>query len=453
MSMNTPILDFVRRYGSGNALRLHMPGHKGKGPLGIEAEDITEIDGADSLYEASGIIRESEENASSLFGCRTFYSTEGSSLCIRAMLYLVCLAAGKNRETSDRKPLIFAGRNCHKSFLSAAALLDLDVRWLYGDSPSYLSCHITPAELDAELERSDRLPDAVYLTSPDYLGNVLDISGLSAVCRRRGVMLMVDNAHGAYLRFLDPTRHPIDLGADICCDSAHKTLPVLTGGAYLHISPSAPAFFEDNVRAALAMFGSSSPSYLILASLDAANRTLSEGYCERLAEFSTQAEALRQRLAAHGFILCGDEPLKLTLAVKPRGYTGKELSRLLAKRGIVCEFSDPDFIVMMLTPEIGCVGLSRLEDALMSIPQRAPIDSPPPLPSRMRSAMSIRRAAMSPRVTVPACRAEGRILAGMNIGCPPAVPIAVCGEVIDHAALRCFEYYGFTECTVVDEHQ
>ena len=85
MSMNTPILDFVRRYGSGNALRLHMPGHKGKGPLGIEAEDITEIDGADSLYEASGIIRESEENASSLFGCRTFYSTEGSSLCIRAM--------------------------------------------------------------------------------------------------------------------------------------------------------------------------------------------------------------------------------------------------------------------------------------------------------------------------------------------------------------------------------
>ena len=108
---------------------------------------------------------------------------------------------------------------------------------------------------------------------------------------------------------------------------------------------------------------------------------------------------------------------------------------------------------MMLTPEIGCVGLSRLEDALMSIPQRTPIDSTPPLPSRKRSAMSIRRAAMSPRVTVPACRAEGRILAGMNIGCPPAVPIAVCGEVIDHAALRCFEYYGFTECTVVDEHQ
>ena len=71
----------------------------------------------------------------------------------------------------------------------------------------------------------------------------------------------------------------------------------------------------------------------------------------------------------------------------------------------------------------------------------------------MRSAMSIRRAAMSPRVTVPACCAKGRILAGMNIGCPPAVPIAVCGEVIDHAALRCFEYYGFTECTVVDEHQ
>ena len=91
--MNTPICDFVRRYASGGALRLHMPGHKGSALLGPEPYDLTEIDGADSLYEASGIIRESEENASSLFGCATLYSTEGSSLCIRAMLYLTVIYA------------------------------------------------------------------------------------------------------------------------------------------------------------------------------------------------------------------------------------------------------------------------------------------------------------------------------------------------------------------------
>lgn len=81
-----------------------------------------------------------------------------------------------------------------------------------------------------------RKPAAVYITSPDYLGNLADIGGMSDVCRKYGVLLIVDNAHGAYLHFLPKPEHPLDLGAEMCCDSAHKTLPVLTGGAYLHIS-------------------------------------------------------------------------------------------------------------------------------------------------------------------------------------------------------------------------
>ena len=113
--MRTPIVDFVRAYAEKNALRLHMPGHKGKGALGIEALDLTEIEGADSLYEAEGIIKESEDNASKLFGCKTYYSTEGSSLCIRAMLYLLTLYA---REKGVRAHVL-AGRNAHKTFLSA----------------------------------------------------------------------------------------------------------------------------------------------------------------------------------------------------------------------------------------------------------------------------------------------------------------------------------------------
>ena len=114
---------------------------------------------------------------------------------------------------------------------------------------------------------------AFYLTSPDYLGGMQDIAALSAVCDAHGVPLLVDNAHGAYLRFLPGgSRHPIDLGAAACCDSGHKTLPVLTGGAYLHLGPKAPVQEESTVRSALALFGSTSPSYLILQSLDACNR-------------------------------------------------------------------------------------------------------------------------------------------------------------------------------------
>ena len=112
---DTPICDFVRRYAESGTARLHMPGHKGRGALGFEQFDITEIAGADSLYEADGIIAQSEANASLLFGCPTFYSTEGSSQCIRAMLYLALLYG---KETG-RKPVIAAGRNAHKSFLTA----------------------------------------------------------------------------------------------------------------------------------------------------------------------------------------------------------------------------------------------------------------------------------------------------------------------------------------------
>lgn len=134
--MNTPICDFVREYLDGGNVRLHMPGHKGNGILGCESRDITEIDGADVLYHSAGIIRDSENNAASLFGsARTVYSTEGSSLCIRGMLYLAMQHTGRRT--------LLAGRNAHSTFITAAALLDADVTWLQvGDTLT--ACPIMP---------------------------------------------------------------------------------------------------------------------------------------------------------------------------------------------------------------------------------------------------------------------------------------------------------------------
>ena len=120
--MNTPICDFVRDYAARRPVRMHMPGHKGNAGIGPEALDLTEIDGADELYRSRGIIRESEINAASLFGAaRTVYSAEGSSLCIRAMLYLALLTAGEKGIPGR----LLAGRNAHRTLMSAAALLDL----------------------------------------------------------------------------------------------------------------------------------------------------------------------------------------------------------------------------------------------------------------------------------------------------------------------------------------
>ena len=440
--MNTPICDFVKQYKLSHPLRLHMPGHKGEAFLGCEGLDITEINGADSLFEADGIIAESEKNAGSIFGARTFYSTEGSSLSIRAMLHLACLWAKQN----GKSPIIAAGRNAHKTFLSAAALIDFDVVWLSGeDDESYLSCTVDLASLEEDLKT--RSVTAVYITSPDYLGNIADIEAISRLCHKYDALLLVDNAHGAYLKALG--RHPMDLGADMCCDSAHKTLPVLTGGGYLHISRSLPDFFSRNAKTALALFGSTSPSYLILQSLDMANKILSQGLLKEFLCCANQTEVLKQKLFKKGYCLFGKEPLKITICTKKYGYTGTSFAKILEKQNIHCEFADPDFIVFMLTPQISAEGFSRLEDALCSIPKMEEISSLPPRFSPCKGVMSVRDAIFSPAETLPIHKASGRILASPSVSCPPAVPIVVCGEIIDSAAISAFEYYGIENVTIV----
>ena len=444
--MTTPICDFVKKYTEKQTVRLHMPGHKGKNVLGFEHMDITEIDGADSLYEAEGIIAQSEANASQLFGCNTFYSAEGSSQCIRAMLYLVCVSA----EKSNGRPFIMAARNAHKTFVSAAALMDFDVEWIYPEHQnSYLSCDISAQYLDQLIEQSVRKPDAVYLTSPDYLGNVADIKQIAQVCHKHGTLLVVDNAHGAYLKFLPQSQHPIDMGADLCCDSAHKTLPVLTGGAYLHISDKAPKDMAAMAKNALVMFGSTSPSYLIMQSLDMANRYIADGYTEKLEVLTDKIDKIKSALEQCGFTLAGTEKLKLAISTKPYGYTGSELAQILAQKDIVCEFSDPDYIVFMFTPQTDDDQLEYFARTLCSIPQKAAVTQLPPKFSKPQTVMSVRQAAFSKSEKVAVEDAEGRILASATVGCPPAVPIVVCGEKIDSAAVECFKYYGTDSCRVV----
>ncbi len=441
--MKTPICDFARRYAEKDVVRAHMPGHKGKSMLGIEQIDITEFDGADSLYECNGIIAESEANASALFGCDTFYSTEGSSHCIRAMMYLVCLYAASRGE----KPIVLAARNCHKSFVSAAAMLDFDVEWIYpDDSDSYLCCKIDTVLLEKRLNEDKKIT-ALYITSPDYLGNVLNIESIADVCRRNEVLLCVDNAHGAYLKFLPESRHPIDLGADICCDSAHKTLPVLTGGAYLHISKSAPALFFEQAKRALSAFGSTSPSYLILQSLDMANSYIDAAYRDDLLALCKSVCDMKERLAEAGYCFVGDETTKLTLDTKKYGYTGHELANLLAKRKIIVEFYDSDYLVMMFTPE-NADSLPIVEDALINIGKKDAIEREKLAFSLSERVMSIRNASFMPSEELDVHDCEGKVLASENICCPPAVPIVVCGEKIGKDAIRLFEYYGIDRVSV-----
>ena len=443
---DTPISAFLDEYRKKNAVRLHMPGHKGAGGI-AEGLDITEIEGADSLFEASGIIEESERIAGNIFGADTFYSTEGSSLSIRAMLYLVSLYAKRN----GRSAVIAATRNAHKAFTSAAALIDFRVDWISSENSSYLSSGIGREDIVRYFGNTKELPVALYLTSPDYLGFICDVKAIAEECHKRGVLLIVDNAHGAYLKFLVPSIHPIELGADMCCDSAHKTLDALTGCAYFHISKSAPAFFKERAKDAMMLFASTSPSYLMLNSLDRLNASLSENYKEKLLRFTKKIACLKADLISHGYVLAGDEPMKITVATKKYGYRGTEISSYLSSLEIFAEFSDPDYLVLMLSPENSDGELKRLKDALLSLPKKTVATESAPSVHIPKKACSIREAVMSDSEDLPISECVGKVAAALTAGCPPAIPIAVPGEIIDEKMLDVFKYYGITKFRVIKQ--
>lgn len=441
--MKTPIADFLENYAHSNSLRLHMPGHKGVGEL--EKRDITEIYGADSLFDANGIICESERYAGEIFGAYSFYSTEGSSLSIRAMLYLAHVYAREN----GKVPTVLAARNVHKSFVSAAALIGFSVKWLYSKEGSYLSCNISASELDEKISSMKTKPTAVYITSPDYLGNLADISGLCAVCKKHKALLLVDNAHGSYLKFLNPSRHPIDLGADMCADSAHKTLHALTGAGYLHVSKNAPEAFVKGAKSAMSLFASTSPSYLILSSLDRLNAILKGKYPEELAKKVEKIAQLKQKLSNIGYTVLDGEPLKITVFAKPYGYTGEELAKILYQQGIVSEFCDKDFLVLMPSCNTGDAELDTLLSVLSVIPKREPIHSLAPAIAPCVTALSPKDAVFLPSEEIKVENALGRVLASVSVSCPPAVPILVSGEVISEEAISAFKYYGIGKIRVV----
>lgn len=475
--ITTPISDFVRAYayGKNQFSRFHMPGHKGQGSDG-EKMDITEIHGADSLYEASGIIAESEANATKLFGTyRTYYSTEGSSQCIRAMLLLALRAAPK----SAARPVLLAARNAHKALIYAAALLDFDIEWLWpeSDGGELCSCEVSGGGLAAALaglKARGTAPFGVYVTSPDYLGGVQDIAALAAVCQKNGVPLLVDNAHGAYLRFLPgASAHPIDLGAAMCCDSAHKTLPVLTGGAYLHIGSNAPQSAKDPAAAksALALFGSTSPSYLILTSLDMCNPWLGgdfaaelAGCLKRVADITAAVNAAAARAGCPLPLIVagpGREPMKLTLDAAALGQSGAGLGQFLRSKFIECEYAGPRYVVLMPSPENSWRDFALLETALNeaialyggsaqgSAPAKACSFSA--LRAQTRRHCTIREAVLSQSECVAVKNALGRVCAAPAVSCPPAIPIAVSGEEITPAAIELFERFGISEAEVIKD--
>ena len=441
--MTTPIYDFIQKYASSGTLRCHMPGHKGIAPEGgtkeLYSSDITEISGADSLFEADDIIAESERNMASLYGtAATVYSAGGSTLCIQAMLTIM----------KQEKRRIIAVRNVHRSFLNTAALLDLDVEWIL---PRYtggiLSGEIDISAVEEKL-RSCEEPACLYVTSPDYTGRLADIRGLSTVCRRYGARLIVDNAHGAHLGFFEESLHPIALGADMCCDSAHKMLPALTGAAMLHTSRQE---YAPLLKPAMSLFASTSPSYPVMVSLDLCNKYIAGEIRRDIAENLVHLSRFRKKFSGR-LEFEDSEPFHITVRASESGYDSAELADLLRKNGVECEYADSELIVLLSSPFFRPEDYAKLSEAL-----EKSLASAGRCEKNIRSfsmklpekAMRIREAVFSTTEDIDVENSEGRICGAVRVPCPPAVPIAASGEIIDRNCINIFKSYGISTVNVV----
>jgi len=451
--METPVIRFVEEYQKSGKTRFHMPGHKGHVFFGCEPYDITEIPGADVLHHGDGILAESQKNAASLFGSgATHYSTEGSSLCVKAMLAILKMEWGM--EKGQERPFLLAARNVHRSLIDACALLDFEIHFLPSQKQtSICSVSISTEMLEKAILQLEKKPLGVYITSPDYLGQMADLAGLSKVCRKYNLPLLVDNAHGAYLHFLKQPLHPLDLGAAMCCDSAHKTLPALTGAAYLHIHRDYTERFEPYAVQALTMLGSTSPSYLLLQSLDLCNRYLSQEYPHKLEKLVEKTAAVKQEFTEKGICVEYSEPLKIVFHTAKNGYAGEEIAEEMRSFLIECEYADRQSVVLMVTPENTEADWERLyrwasETRMIRKKKKAlPLKTVPDVCPEW--AMTIREAAFSRHEMLPVREAVGRICAAETVSCPPAIPIAVCGERITKEMTELFLQYGIEKVCVV----
>lgn len=447
--MNTPIIDFVNDYIKSDVTRFHMPGHKGVSFFGLEKYDITEIKGADDLSCPDGIIRQSEENASLLFGTKaSLFSTGGSSRSINAMLHLAFI----NRNVSENKPYVLAGRNAHKAFIFAAAKIGFDIRWLYPEScDSLCSCVITADVLEKEIKKTECLPFAVYITTPDYLGKLTDIYGLSRVCKEYNIPLLVDNAHGAYSAFVKEPFHPIMQGADMCCDSAHKTLPALTGCGYLHIAKSDSFGFSKNAKEAMTVYGTSSPSYLLLQSLDLCNAYIEQSIKNDLEICSKKVSEITDTLNSKGIKNISEEPIKITADFSRFDKNGFDIPEHFRKHKIEFEYADNDFLVFMATAQNTDNDFFRLKEAIKTLPDMSKACEKPSFNFiKGEQKITVRKAVFSKNNEISIEKSKGKICGTPTVSCPPAIPIVVSGEEITDEHIELLRYYGKTHINVVE---
>ena len=442
--MKKKLYESLKHYKRLNRSSFHTPGHKMNvfGKSGILSLDYTELPLTDSLYEASGIIKQAENDLKKLYGSKeSIFSSGGNTLCIQTMLAL----AAKNKEK------ILCDRLVHRSAVSAMALLDIDPIWVKREynKKSRLFEKIDLKDLKEKLnEKVDY--KAFYTTSPSYHGIIQNISLISEECKKKSVPVLVDNAHGSHLKFVGGNLHPLDMGAAMSADSAHKTLPVLTGGAWLHVNDD--RFCED-VKNKMALFGSTSPSYVVMSSMDIARDWLKNCGEKEFLKLKSKVENIKNLAKEKGIFIPDEsisDPVRITLGVWKAGYSGFEFREYLYKYGVEPEFCDSNYTVLIATPFNTREDFKKLKKALKEMKvkeeKKLGFEFNFKIPEKLAT---IREAIMAKSVKVNINNCVGKIAADVVCPCPPGVPVVMPGEKISDYEYEVLRRYGISKINVL----
>ena len=428
------LLNALQRHSCGGPYPLHMPGHKRMpGPLGdICKIDITEIEGFDDLHFPEGILKDAQDRAARVWGAeKSFFLVNGSTCGVLAAVSACFGPGAKGRR-------LLMARNCHRSVYHAAILERLETAYIEpemirGERGTVISGAVTPESVEEALKRYDDI-GAVCITSPTYEGVVSDIASIAALVHKKGIPLIVDEAHGAHFGF-----HPafpgsaLSGGADLVIQSLHKTLPALTQCALLHLQGEYVR--PENVARYLRIYQTSSPSYVLMASMDECVRLMEDSHdlFEALDHntrwFYQQAASLKNLE-----IIRTDDPSRIVIGQGRSGLSGEQICAILRERfGMECEMAVPSHALALMTIADRREAFEALFGALETIDRECPggealLAKEAPLPRQM---MNLYQGWQMETEKTALCESNGRISSEFVYMYPPGIPILAPGELID----------------------
>ena len=457
------IFDKLKNYSDSDYYAFHMPGHKrnldlmdGTSPYRI---DITEIDGFDDLHHAEGILRDAQERAARVYHAdETHFLVNGSTVGILSAIL----------GTTEKGDSILVARNCHKSVYHAIYLNELDPVYLYPkfDTEQGLSTEIDAADVQKALEEHPKIR-AVMIVSPTYDGVVSDIEKIAEIVHAKGCPLIVDEAHGAHFGF-DPyfPKSANIYGADLVINSLHKTLPALTQTALLHVNGDMVK--RRKVKQYLDMLQTSSPSYILMASIDACIGMLEETlethsdarsdykYKNIFSEYANRIEALRKDLKRLKYlkIIQTDntdryDRSKFVISVKHAPMSSHELYEILLHRyHLQMEMAAGNYVTAIMTCCDTADGWQRLWDALKEIDDFCVAADEPVQENRkllanqdIKQQISLTDALDAPKAQMPLTEVAGQTAGAFINLYPPGIPIVAPGEQITQEAVDVITRY------------